>query len=63
MRQLESWKIGDLRRLAEDFRRRAAETNWPHYVELMLFTAGQLEAEANRLEQCAGLGQRVSILV
>jgi hypothetical protein len=57
---LQSWNIGELRKLAQEFRRRAAGS--PRHVELMLFTAAQLEAEACRQEGC-GLGRHLSILV
>jgi hypothetical protein len=62
MVHLQSWKIAELRRLAREFRQRAAETRMPHYVELMLFTAAQLDAEASRQES-SRLGQHLSILV
>jgi hypothetical protein len=62
MIHLQSWKIAELRRLAREFRQRAGETQLPHYVELMLFTAAQLDAEADRQEHCR-LGRHLSILV
>jgi hypothetical protein len=62
MIHLQSWNIAELRRLAREFRQRAGETALPHYIELMLFTATQLEAEANRQER-SRLGRHLSILV
>lgn len=62
MIHLTSWNVAELRRLAREFRQRAGETRMPHYIELMLFTAAQLDAEADRQER-SRLGQHLSILV
>jgi hypothetical protein len=61
MIHLQSWNVAELRKLAREFRQRAAETELPHYVELMLFTAAQLDAEAGRQERYR-LGRHLSIL-
>jgi hypothetical protein len=63
MQYLQSWKPSDLRGLAGDFRKRAAETGQSQYAELMLFTAEQLDREADRAERNASPGNRISILV
>jgi hypothetical protein len=60
MIHLPSWNVAELRRLAREFRRRAAGS--PRHVELMLFTAAQLDAEADRQERNR-LGRHLSILV
>lgn len=60
MIHLQSWNAAELRKLAREFRRRAAGS--PRHVELMLFAAAQLDAEASRQER-SRLGQHLSILV
>jgi hypothetical protein len=60
MVHLQSWNVAELRRLAKEFRRRAAGS--PRHAELMLFTAAQLDAEAGRQEH-SQLGRHLSILV
>ncbi len=44
-------RVQNMRKLAEEMRKHAGETELPVYVELMLRTARQLEREANRLER------------
>lgn len=60
MLQLPSWNVAELRKLARELRRRADGSS--RNVELMLFTAAQLDAEASRQER-SRLGQHFSILV
>jgi hypothetical protein len=62
MLHLQSWNVAELRKLAREFRRRAAEAGLPRQAELMLFTAAQLDAEAARQER-SRLGRHLSILV
>jgi hypothetical protein len=49
MRSLRSWKEAELRHLAEEFRRRAAETRQLKYVELLRHAAAEMEMQADLL--------------
>jgi hypothetical protein len=47
MGSLASWKEAELRHLAEQFRKRAAETRQIKYVELLKHAADELEMQAD----------------
>ncbi len=51
MGRLDTSKAGELRVLAEKFRRRANDMSLPNYVEMMRKAADDLEEEADALDQ------------
>jgi hypothetical protein len=51
MGRLDTSKAGELRVLAEKFRRRANDMSLPSYVEMMRKAADDLEQEAGAIEQ------------
>ena len=55
-------KTTELRWKAAQWRRYAAETNQPAYIELMDSAANDLECEANKLERHARFGGEILLL-
>jgi hypothetical protein len=65
MVRLDTSKAGQLRVLAEQFRRRAAEMTLLNYIKLMHHTADDLDAEASAIEHSEPirLGSRLDIRI